>query len=208
MTSSVICGRSNNAVDVGAVEFGGATAAAPTLASIAPSSARRGQAVSVTLTGANLTGATAVTVSGTGVNAITVSNLVVVNDTTITATFTIQAGAAITGGNATHTVSVQTPGGTSNTVSFTVFGPTVASITPVSGRRGTTVTGDHYRHRPERRDLGNSPLRGRPDHKRSVVNAHWDFAYGEYHNLGYGWPHYEERSGQRPRAVPHPSTML
>ena len=131
--------KSNNAVDAGAVEFAGATAAAPTLASIAPSSARRGQAVSVTLTGTNLTGATAVTVSGTAANAIAVSNLVVVNDTTITATFTIQAGAAITGANATHAVSVQTPGGTSNTVSFTVFGPAVASITPASGKRGTTV---------------------------------------------------------------------
>jgi hypothetical protein len=133
--------KSNGAVDVGAVEFAGATAAAPTLASIAPNSARRGQAVSVTLTGTNLTGATAVTVSGTLANAIAVSNLVVVNDTTITATFTIGATASITGAAATHTVSVQTPGGTSNTVSFTVFGPTVASITPASGARGTTVTG-------------------------------------------------------------------
>ena len=131
--------KSNNTVDVGAVEFAGASAVAPTLASIAPSSARRGQAVSVTLTGTNLTGATAVTVSGTGANAIAVSNLVVVNDTTITATFTIQAGAAITGANATHAVSVQAPGGTSNTVSFTVFGPAVVSITPASGKRGTTV---------------------------------------------------------------------
>jgi hypothetical protein len=128
--------KSNGAVDVGAVEFAGATAAAPTLTSIAPTSARRGQTVSVTVTGTSLTGATAVTVSGTGVS---VPSFTVANDTTITASFTITAGAAITGTGATHTVSVQGPGGTSNTVTFTVFGPTVASISPTSGKRGTAV---------------------------------------------------------------------
>ena len=130
--------KSNNAVDAGAVEFGGATAAAPTLASINPTSARRGQTLTVTLNGTNLTGATAVMVSGTGANAIS-ATIVTNTDTTITATFTILAGASITGPAATHTVQVSTPGGTSNTVNFTVFGPTVASITPTSGRRSTTV---------------------------------------------------------------------
>jgi len=93
----------------------------------------------VTLSGTGLSGATSVTVSGTGVNAITVPSFTVVNDTTITANFTIGATAAITGALATHTVQVNGPGGTSNTVNFTVFGPTVASITPASGARGTTV---------------------------------------------------------------------
>ena len=124
--------KSNNAVDVGAVEFGGATAAAPTLTSIVPSAARRGQAVPVTLTGTNLTGATGITVSGTGV---TVSNLAVVNDTTITATFTMTAGATASNRN----VTVNAPGGTSNAVTFTVQLPTVASINPTSGARGATV---------------------------------------------------------------------
>jgi hypothetical protein len=131
--------KSNGAVDAGAVEFAGTTPAAPTLASIAPSSARRGQAIPVTLTGTNLAGTTAVMVSGTGANTIGVSNLVVVDDNTVTATFTIAANASITGAAATHTVQVSTPGGTSNTVTFTVFGPTVASITPASGARGATV---------------------------------------------------------------------
>jgi hypothetical protein len=93
----------------------------------------------VTLTGTNLAGTTAVMVSGTGANTIGVSNLVVVDNNTVTATFTIAANASITGAAATHTVHVSTPGGTSNDVTFTVFGPTVASITPASGARGTTV---------------------------------------------------------------------
>jgi IPT/TIG domain-containing protein len=127
--------KSNNSVDAGAVEFGGNTAAAPTLTSIVPNAARRGQAVSVTLTGTNLTGATGIAVSGTLLNAIAVSNLVVVNDTTITATFTIGASASASA----HLVVVNTPGGTSNSVTFTVQLPTVASITPTSGSRGTSV---------------------------------------------------------------------
>ena len=87
--------------------------AAPTLTSIAPNNGARGNAVPVTLTGTNLTGATAVNVSGGN---ITVSNVTVVNATTVTATFTVGRGAATGGRN----VSVTTPGGTSNNVTFTV----------------------------------------------------------------------------------------
>jgi hypothetical protein len=96
---------------------------APTLTSITPLSATRPapgpfgvvtfKNVPVTLTGANLTGATAVTVSGTGV---TVNTVVVVNSTQITANFVIASTATL----GAHTVSVTTPGGTSNTVTFTV----------------------------------------------------------------------------------------
>ncbi|MBZ5546847.1 MAG: hypothetical protein LAO22_02630 [Acidobacteriia bacterium] len=131
--------KTNNAVDAGAVEFAGPAAAQPTLTSIAPSSGRRNSAVNVTLTGTNLTGATGVAVSGTGVNAISVSNLVVVNDTTVTATFTIGANAAVTGANASHNVTVSTPGGTSNAVIFTVVAPSLASVTPNTGVRSSTV---------------------------------------------------------------------
>jgi hypothetical protein len=87
----------------------------------------------VTLTGTNLTGTTAVNVSGTGVS---VSNIIVVNATTVTATFTI-------GGNATlsvRTVSVTTPGGTSNTVTFTVVAG-VPALTPPTGNFGTVTRG-------------------------------------------------------------------
>jgi hypothetical protein len=133
-----------SAIDVGAIESQ-ATIPAPTLASIAPNSGVRGTAVPVTLTGTNLTGASAITLAPAG--GITVSNLTVVNNTTVTATFTITAGAALTARN----VSITTPGGTSNTVTFTVTtppAPTLTSIAPNSGFRGNrvavTLTGTNF----------------------------------------------------------------
>jgi IPT/TIG domain len=117
----------------GSVTF---TVTGPTLASITPTSGQRATSVPVTLSGTGLTGATAVNVSGGG---ITVSGLTVVNDSTVTATFTIGAGAALTG----RTVNVTTPIATTNTVQFTVTAasvPTLTSITPTSGARGTTVS--------------------------------------------------------------------
>jgi hypothetical protein len=96
----------------------------PTLVSIAPNSGVRGTAVPVTLTGTNFTAmGTKIVVSGSGV---TVSNLTVVNDTAVTATFTIAVSAATTARN----VTVTTPGGTSNIQTFTVLGPTLSSVTP------------------------------------------------------------------------------
>jgi hypothetical protein len=120
--------------DVGAVEFGssGPPPAGPTLTSISPASGARGNAVGVTLTGTGLTGTQNITVSGSGVTA---SAITVVNDTTVTATFTITGTAALTARN----VVLGTAGGTSNTVTFTVTGPTVASVSPSSGTRSTAV---------------------------------------------------------------------
>jgi Bacterial Ig-like domain (group 3) len=117
-------------VDVGAVEVLVAGPAAPTLTSISPTSGRRGTVVPVTLTGTNLTGATAINVSGTG---ITVSNITA-TATTVTATFTISATAAATA----RTVSVTTPGGTSNTVTFTVT--TSGTLAFTSATNGTLAT--------------------------------------------------------------------
>ena len=108
---------------------------APTLTSIAPTSGAQGATVPITLTGTNLTGATAITVSGTGV---TVSGLTVVGPTSVTATFAVSGTATLSA----RTVSITTPGGTSNTVTFTVVSapvPTLTSITPNTGVSGTTV---------------------------------------------------------------------
>jgi len=127
--------KTNNEVDAGAVEFA-STAAAPTLTSISPNTGLRGTTVPVTLTGTNLTGAFLISITGTGV---TVSNLLVVSDTTVTATFTI-ANLAATGA---RSVRVSTPGGISNPVTFTITAPpppTLTSISPTSGVRGTAVT--------------------------------------------------------------------
>jgi hypothetical protein len=125
--------KTNNAVDIGAIEFTGAAAALPTLTSISPASHTRGGAgFTVTLTGTGLTGANAVTVTGGGV---TVSNINVVSDTSVTATFTISATATRSARN----VTVTTPGGTSNAVTFTIVAPLLSSVTPNSGLRGTSV---------------------------------------------------------------------
>jgi hypothetical protein len=66
---------------------------------------------------------------------ITVSNINVVSDTTVTVTFTISAGAARTARN----VTVTTPGGTSNAVTFTVVAPVLTSVTPNTGSRNSSV---------------------------------------------------------------------
>jgi len=106
---------------------------APTLTSIAPPAGVRGTVVVVTLTGTNLTGASALNVSGGG---ITVSGLTVLDPQTVTATFTISTGAALTA----RTVTITTAGGTSNNVPFTVQGATLISISPNSATHPATST--------------------------------------------------------------------
>ena len=125
--------KTNNAVDIGAIEFTGAAVAGPALTSISPASHTRGSSFTVTLTGTNLTGTSAVTLAPAA--NITVSNINVVSDTTVTATFTISAGAARTARN----VTVTTPGGTSNAVTFTVVAPVLTSVTPNTGSRNSSV---------------------------------------------------------------------
>jgi hypothetical protein len=106
---------------------GGGTTQAPALTSFAPTSGPVG--TSVTITGSNLTGATAVKFNGT------TAGSAVNSDTQITAT--VPAGAS------TGPISVTTPGGTaSSSASFTVTSPapTLSSFTPTSGPVGTSVT--------------------------------------------------------------------
>jgi hypothetical protein len=107
----------------------------PYLTSISPTSGLRGTSPTVTLTGAVLTGTTAVTVSGTGVPT---SAVTVVNDTTVTATFAIATNAALTA----RSVSVITNGVTSNTLAaaFTVQAPTVTFSSGAFGGVGTGTT--------------------------------------------------------------------
>ncbi len=106
----------------------------PTLASISPSFGARGATVAVTLTGTNLAvGATAVTISGTGVtgSAITVSGT-----TSLTANFIIAADAA----SGARSVTVTTVAGTSNAQAFTVYAaPAVNTISPSFGVKGAFV---------------------------------------------------------------------
>jgi hypothetical protein len=85
----------------------------PTLSSLTPSAAARGATVSVKLTGTNFTAPATVTVQG---SAITVSNVVVVSSTSITATFHVGSGAS----RRSHNTTVATNAGTSNILPFTV----------------------------------------------------------------------------------------
>ncbi|MEU4345259.1 IPT/TIG domain-containing protein, partial [Nocardia sp. NPDC023852] len=102
----------------------------PALASIVPDSGPEAGGNTVTLTGTNLTGATAVSFNGTPAISFTV-----VSDTQITAV-------ALAGSAGPVVVTVATAGGTSNGVLYTyVAAPTVVSTTPDSGPQigGNTV---------------------------------------------------------------------
>jgi Bacterial Ig domain len=108
------------------------TVFAPSLSAINPTSHVRGSTFQVTLTGAGLTGTSAIAAGG----GITVSGITVNSDTSVIATFTIGAGA----GAGTRNVTATTPGGITNSITFTVIAPTLTSISPTSGTHGTSFT--------------------------------------------------------------------
>ena len=85
----------------------------PTLTSLAPGAASRGARITVTLNGTNFTSPATVAVQGSGVS---VSNVVVVSSSKITATFRVSQSAA----RRSHDTSVTTAAGTSNALSFVV----------------------------------------------------------------------------------------
>jgi len=97
----------------------------PTISSFTPKSA--GTGATVTITGTNLTGATAVSFGGTAATSFNV-----VSDTSIT---------AVVASGTTGSVSVTTSGGTATLAEFTfVPPPTITSFTPASAGTGATVT--------------------------------------------------------------------
>jgi hypothetical protein len=93
----------------------------PTLTSIAPASGVTGTVVNVTLAGANLAGAS---FKG-AIGGVSVSN-VISSAVQVTATFTIASNAS----PGSRNVTVTTPGGTSNAVTFTVNNP-VTTFAPI-----------------------------------------------------------------------------
>jgi hypothetical protein len=107
--------------------------AAPTISTVSPGSGPRGGGTSVTITGIDFTGATAVTFGGTAATIYSVTD-----DTHITATTpaSISAGA--------KDVAVTAPGGTvTKTDGFTyLLAPTISTVSPASGplAGGTSVT--------------------------------------------------------------------
>ncbi|MFI9649340.1 IPT/TIG domain-containing protein [Streptomyces sp. NPDC052040] len=104
---------------------------APALTSLTPSQGPLGGGIVVTLTGTNLTNASAVRFGGTAA-----ISFIVISPTQITAVAPARAAGAVT-------VTVTTPGGTSNSLTFTyVVAPALASISPGQGpvAGGTVVT--------------------------------------------------------------------
>ncbi len=101
--------------------------AVPAIASFTPTSGAVG--ITVTLTGTNFTGTTAVRFNGTSATSYTV-----VSGTSITA--------VVPTNGTTGKISLTTAGGTAtSSLSFTVVAaPTITSFTPTSGAVGTTVT--------------------------------------------------------------------
>ena len=106
------------------------TAVAPTITSFTPSNG--GPGTVVTITGANLNGATAVAFGGTAAASFTVTN-----DTTISATL---------GSGATGTIAVTTPGGTATSTATFTIRPVITGFTPSNGGAGTviTITGTNF----------------------------------------------------------------
>lgn len=103
----------------------------PAISSFTPTSA--GAGATITITGTNLTGVTAVSFGGTA--ALTFTN---VSATTVT---------AVVGQGATGTLSLTTAGGTATFAGFTFIpAPTVSSFTPTSAGSGAviTITGTNF----------------------------------------------------------------
>ncbi len=126
---TVISGGATSA----AVTFTVNSATQLTLTSIAPASGAPGASVPITLTGTGFAAGDQVTA---GSSSVSVSNVVIVSATQITATFTIGADAAPGAVN----VAVTMPGGTSGSVVFTILAPLkLTSITPPAGVQGASV---------------------------------------------------------------------
>jgi hypothetical protein len=91
--------------------------------------------VALTITGTGLTGSTAVTLTPASGAAISCSAVNPVSDTSVTATCTLQSNTATGAGN----VTVTTPLGTTNALTFTVNAgtPTLTSVAPNSVVRGS-----------------------------------------------------------------------
>ncbi|MEU1668094.1 IPT/TIG domain-containing protein [Streptomyces sparsogenes] len=111
------------------VTFTYATATAPTLTSLSPASGPTGGGNTVVLTGTGFTGATQVLFGTTAAPSFTVNS-----PTQITATAPAGSGSV--------QVKVTTPGGSSNTLTYTyVSGPAISSLSPSAGPQagGNTV---------------------------------------------------------------------
>ena len=131
ITATVAAGGATGNVDVttagGTASFSMFTfIPAPTIGSFLPTSA--GGGTTITITGTNFTGATAVSFGGTAA-----ASFMVVSAT--------QIDAVVGAGGATGNVVVTTPGGTATLGTFTfILAPVITSFAPLSAAGGATIT--------------------------------------------------------------------
>ena len=111
------------------------TTGQPSLISMTPSNITAGSAVSVTLTGSNFSAGDIVSVNNAGV---TVSDVIVVSSTEITAMFSVASSAAI--GSAIVTVNGGGGLAASYTFNISPAGPAVSFIAPNSASVGSALT--------------------------------------------------------------------
>ena len=135
--------RSSTAPSIGAFEFNGAAPApAPTITSISPVTGSAAGGTTITITGTDFTGATAVTIGG-----IAASSFTVVNSTTITAVTPAHAAGAAgvevttaTGTNVANslfTYAATTTTALTSSVNPSVFGQPIIFTATVTGSSGT-----------------------------------------------------------------------
>jgi FG-GAP-like repeat/IPT/TIG domain len=96
----------------------------PVISTVSPDSGFTG--ATVTITGVNFTGATAVRLGG-----IPAASFSILSDTSLT---------AVVGNGATGSITITGPGGNGSGGNFRYLGPNISSFTPSSGGLGTTVT--------------------------------------------------------------------
>ncbi len=129
----------------GMVPFTVSLTSPPVLTSLTPASGVAGTSTSVTLSGSNFAAGSAISISGSG---LTAASVAVVNSSQITAALVISANAA----PGPHGVQVTGTNGSTGQLTFTVNPanglPTVTSVTPATGARGTavavTITGTNF----------------------------------------------------------------
>lgn len=130
ITAVVASGANSGGVTVTGVSGPGSLSGftfipAPTISSFSPTGTGAGN--TVTITGTNFTGASAVSFGG-----VAAASFNVVSSTSIT---------AVVGSGASGNVSVTTPGGSASLAGFTfVPAATISSFTPTSAGTGTTIT--------------------------------------------------------------------
>ena len=119
--------RSTTAPSIGAYEFNGTIPPAPTVTSVSPSVGSAAGGATITITGTDLAGATAVSVGGTAVN------FSVISPTSITATTPAHTAGAVS-------IDVTTVGGTNPPNTLYNYSPTVTPSTSNLAINAITLT--------------------------------------------------------------------